>query len=75
MERGENKPCAFLHTSRELLVLLYVDDCLEDGVEEDVAWMSDQLDDRLKCQDTEWLPGHADISGSSMYILIHGEVH
>jgi len=53
--RGSNEPCAFLHPTRELLTLLYVDDCLEDGEEDDIIWATESLEDAFKCRDTEWL--------------------
>ena len=53
--RGDNERCCFLHPTRDLLALLYVDDCLEDGEEDDVNWLSNQLDERFDCKDLEYL--------------------
>ena len=53
--RGENEPCAFHHQIRDLVTLLYVDDCLEDGEEQDIQWASDKLEEGYECKDTEWL--------------------
>ena len=33
---GDNEPCAFYHPERDLLIILYVDDCLADGHEDDI---------------------------------------
>jgi hypothetical protein len=65
MDRGENEPCAFKHPTRELLALLYVDDCLEDGEEDDVKWLSDKLGKRFECKDLDWL----EPNGSSLDYL------
>ena len=35
-ERGKNEKSVFYHKERDLLLLLYVDDCLVDGQEEDI---------------------------------------
>ena len=35
-KRGENERSCFYHEGRDLLILLYVDDCLADGDEADV---------------------------------------
>ena len=53
--RGDNEPCVFYHPDRDLLVVLYVDDCLADGQEEDITWIFDLMDERFACKDAEWL--------------------
>ena len=53
--RGESEPCAFLHPTRQLLTLLYVDDCSLDGEEDDITWGAKMLGNRLQCKETEWL--------------------
>ena len=58
MERGENEPCVFNHPTRELTALLYVGDCLEDGSEDDIKWLSDKLGNRFKCKELDWLEPH-----------------
>ena len=55
MDRGENEPCVFVHPVQELLALLYVDDCMENGEEDDVKWLSNKLDKRFDCKDLDWL--------------------
>mgnify|MGYP001278094828 FL=1 len=54
-EQGDNEPCVFYHAGRDLLVLLYVDDILCDGAEEDCQWFIEKLAERFKCKDSEWL--------------------
>ena len=41
--RGENERSCFYHADRDLLVLLYVDDCLADGDAADVEWIFTEL--------------------------------
>ena len=53
--RGENDKCVFYHEGRDLLILLYVDDILCDGHEEDIQWFIDLLNIRFTCKETEWL--------------------
>ena len=53
--RGENEKCVFYHPDRDLLLLLYVDDCLVDGEEEDIKWIFDRLDSEYDCKEAEWL--------------------
>ena len=48
----------FYHSGRDLLVLLYVDDALADGEQEDVEWFFKELGKRFECKDPDWLaPG------------------
>ena len=54
-ERGENEPCVLYLKERDLVVLVYVDDILADGREEDIKWFFDTLGDRFDCKDDEWL--------------------
>ena len=53
--RGDNEPCAFYHPERDLLIILYVDDCLADGYEDDINWIFQLMDERFSCKDAEWL--------------------
>jgi hypothetical protein len=66
-ERGENAPCVLYHKERDLVVLVYVDDILADGREEDIKWFFDKLGDRFDCKDDEWLTPETalDFLGSS----------
>ena len=54
-DRGENDRCIFYHPERDLLLLLYVDDCLAKGLPEDVEWIFTLLGDEFECKDTEYL--------------------
>jgi hypothetical protein len=53
--RGENERSVFYHPERDLLLLLYVDDCLCDGMEDDINWLFDLMDQRFECKPAEWL--------------------
>ena len=53
--RGENDRCIFYNADRDLLVLLYVDDCLAKGLPEDVEWFFTLLGNAFECKDTEYL--------------------
>ena len=54
-EQGSNEPCVFYHRERDLLIVLYVDDCLADGDEHQIRWIFDELDNRFKCKGPDWL--------------------
>ena len=54
-ERGKNEKSVFYNKERDLLLLLYVDDCLVDGQEEDINWIFELLDNRFECKEIEWL--------------------
>ena len=53
--RGDNEPSVFHHPERDLLVLLYVDDVLMDGFDEDVDWLDAEMDQRFTCKPIEKL--------------------
>ena len=54
--RGDNEPCVYYHPSRDLLILLYVDDIQYDGASwEDVEWCSGELEKRFKCKELDKL--------------------
>jgi hypothetical protein len=72
-ERGKNDPCVFYHVERDLLVLLYVDDCLMDGAEEDVQWMDALLDTRFKCKESDWLTEDNPLDYIGMDLLLKGD--
>ena len=57
--RGDNEPCAFLNAVHSNLVdILFVDDNLFDGEEEDINWIDSKMDERFDCKGLEWLePG------------------
>ena len=83
MIRGCNEPCCFLHPTRELLALLYVDDCLADGAEDDIKWLSSKLSRRFDCKDLEWVEPHGppldhlgiNISQDDKYLYTSMEVY
>ena len=54
-EPGLNERSIFYHPERDLVLLLYVDDCLADGEEEDIDWLFNLLANRFDCKDTEEL--------------------
>ena len=53
--RGKNEPCVLSHHTRELTVIVYVDDILVDGAEGDIKWFFGKLDSRFDCKEEEWL--------------------
>ena len=53
--RGENEPCVLYHPERDLVIMVYVDDILADGNEEDIKWFFDKLANKFDCKDDEWL--------------------
>lgn len=57
--RGENEKCVYYHPVRDLLILLYVDDILADGEEDDINWIFDLLDERFLCKDPCRVAGHS----------------
>ena len=84
-ERGENDRCIFYHPERDLLLLLYVDDCLAKGLPEDVEWIFALLGEEFDCKDTEYLdidtsdisrlPRHAPSHGSRIHVPHHECIH
>tara|TARA_B100001564_G_scaffold189042_1_gene158679 strand:- start:280 stop:1473 length:1194 start_codon:yes stop_codon:yes gene_type:complete len=54
-EPGKNEKSIFYLPERDLTILVYVDDCLAVGEEEDIKWFWKILGDRFECKDEEWL--------------------
>ena len=54
-EPGKNEKSIFYLPERDLTILVYVDDCLAVGEEEDIKWFWKLLGDRFECKDEEWL--------------------
>jgi len=52
-ERGCNDQCIFYNAEHDLVVLLYVDDILMDGEQEDIDWFDYKLVNRFDCKDRE----------------------
>ena len=72
-ERGENERSVFYSAQRDLLVLLYVDDCLVDGDEEDIKWFFDELNERFECKDPDWLSEDEPLDYLGMEVSIDDE--
>ena len=75
-DRGENEPSIFYHPTRDLVILLYVDDVFLDGYEDDIQWFLDQLRERFHCKDPEWLSvgSHLDYLGMEI-ILTNSHIY
>ena len=54
-QRGENEPCVYYHEDMDLLIIIYVDDLLIDGTQENVLRFITLLRDRFECKDPETL--------------------
>ena len=68
--RGDNEPAIFYHPTRDLLVLLYVDDVFMDGSEDDINWLLDLINNRFKCKDPEWLTIDSPLDYLGMEIIL-----
>ena len=55
---------------RDLVILVYVDDILADGKEEDIKWFFDKLGERFDCKDDEWLTPETPIDFLGMDITM-----
>ena len=53
--RGSNEPSVFYHPDRDLVILLYVDDIMVDGQDDDCKWIFGLLSERFDCTDAVWL--------------------
>ena len=73
MIRGANEPCVFHHPKRDLLVILYVDDVMFDGKEEDIIWMSEKLSSAFKCTELEWLTDDNPLDHLGVEIIIQND--
>ena len=71
--RGDNEPCVFHHPERDLIILLYVDDLLCDGLKEDIDWIFDLIGDRFECKDCEWLEQDTVLDYLGMELYMDGE--
>ena len=71
--RGDNEPCVLYHKGRDLTVLVYVDDILCDGLEEDIKWFFDKLGDRFDCKDDEWLSPENSLDFLGLDVSMDGE--
>ena len=73
MVRGANEPCVFHHPTRDLLIILYVDDVMFDGKEEDILWMSEKLSAAFKCTELEWLTDDNPLDHLGVEIIIQDD--
>jgi hypothetical protein len=54
--RGQNQPTVFLHEDRDLAALIYVDDGLADGInDEEIAYFCTAMEDAFDCKETVFL--------------------
>ena len=71
--RGDNERCIFWHPERDLVVCLYVDDCLIDGDEDDIKWFLQKINARFKCKEAEWLSPSIPLDYLGMEVTMDGE--
>ena len=69
-EPGKNEKSIFYLPERDLTILVYVDDCLAVGEEEDIKWFWKLLGDRFECKDEEWLTPNTPLDYLGMEISI-----
>ena len=73
-EPGHNDPCVFYHPGKDLLILLYVDDILCDGEEDDIKWFFKKLSTkhggRFECKEPAWLSIDTPIDHLGMEIIM-----
>ena len=53
--RGENEKSVLYHPTRDIVLLVYVDDVLADGFLPDIEWIFDLMDKRFECKDADYL--------------------
>lgn len=70
---GCNEKSLFYHADRDLIVLIYVDDCLAVGDEEDIKWFWSVLGERFQCKDTEWLSEDSPLDYLGMEVSLTAE--
>jgi len=54
-DRGENEPCVYYNSERDILIIIYVDDLLMDGAMKNIEWFITKLRGRFECKDPEFL--------------------
>ena len=69
-EPGCNGKSLFYHPERDLTVLIYVDDCLAVGEEDDIKWFWKVLGDRFTCKEEEWLTKETPLDYLGMEVRI-----
>ena len=53
--RGTNEKSVLYHPERDLVLLVYVDDVLADGMRDNVEWIFNLMEKRFDCRDSEYL--------------------
>ena len=71
--RGENERSCFYHEEKDLLVLIYIDDCLADGDAADVQWIFTELEKRFKCKSDDMVTDLITQDYLEMVIRIEGD--
>ena len=71
--RGENDRSCFYHEEKDLLILLYVDDCLTDGDAAEVQWIFTELEKRFKCKSEDMITDLITQDYLGMVIRIEGD--
>ena len=71
--RGQNERSCFFNADKDLLVLLYVDDCLADGDADDVKWIFDELEKKFKCKSPDMISDLTAQDYLGMVIKIDGD--
>ena len=61
------------HQERDLLILLYVDDCLADGNAADVQWIFFELEERFKCKSADMVTDLIAQNCLGMVIRLEGD--
>ena len=72
-EAGKNEKSIFYMADRDLTILVYVDDCLAVGEEEDITWFWKLLGKRFECKDEEWLTPDTPLDYLGMEISLDSE--
>ena len=72
-EPGKNEKSIFYLPERDLTILVYVDDCLAVGEEEDIKWFWKLLGERFECKDEEWLTPDTPLDYLGMEVTLDSE--
>ena len=54
-KRGQNEKSVLYHETRDIVLLVYVDDVLADASRDNIDWIFDLMDKRFKCKDADFL--------------------
>ena len=72
-ERGENDQCVFNHRLKDIVNLLFVDDNLADGEQEDLERFAAEMEKEFECKQNEMLTSESDLDYLGMTISIDHE--